>query len=125
MRRRLLGHLTAGGVYTGILEAKEFVQHLPGKVNRILTAAANNELEFTVKTLDEAKLMSAFQKVANRITAGLILAALIIGAEALIMRVDTPQRIFGYPGLAMVFFMLAAAGGVLLVIRILFYDEHA
>lgn len=122
MQRRMVGNLSPGSIYAGILEAKEFVQHLPGKVNKILTAVANNELEIKVNTIDEAKLMSAFQKVANRITVGLILAALIIGA-ALIMRVETPQKIFGYPGLAMVFFMLAAAGGVVLMVRILFYDE--
>jgi predicted unusual protein kinase regulating ubiquinone biosynthesis (AarF/ABC1/UbiB family) len=122
MQRRMLSNLTPGSIYTGILEAKEFVQQLPAKVNKILSAVANNELEFSVKTIDEAKLMSGFQKVANRITAGLILAALIIGA-ALIMRVDTPQKIFGYPWLAMLFFILAAAGGILLVVRVLFYDE--
>ena len=53
--------------------------------------------------------MEGFQKVANRITVGLILAALIVGA-ALLMRVETTFRILGYPGLAILCF-LAAAGG--------------
>jgi hypothetical protein len=122
MRRRLTSSLTPGNLFAGILEAKELIQHIPGKLSKILDKVANNEISINVDALDEAKLMSGFQKVANRITVGLILAALIIGA-ALLMRVDTPQKIFGYPGLAMILFMLAAAGAIFLVLRILFYDE--
>jgi FtsH-binding integral membrane protein len=63
------------------------------------------------------------QKIANRITLGLVVAALIVGA-ALLMRIETSFRIFGYPGLAMIFFLLAAAAGLVLVVSILFYDER-
>ena len=49
-------------------------------------------------------------------------ASLIVGA-AMLMRVETSFRIFGYPGLAMIFFLLAAAAGMLLAFNILFYDE--
>jgi Flp pilus assembly protein protease CpaA len=60
--------------------------------------------------------------VANRITVGLIVASLIVGA-ALLMRVETSFRIWGYPGLAILFFLAAAAAGVVLMINILFYDK--
>jgi hypothetical protein len=60
--------------------------------------------------------------VANRITLGLVVAALIVGA-AMLMRVETSFRIFGYPGLAMILFILAAAAGFMLAFSILFYDE--
>ena len=66
--------------------------------------------------------MAGFQKVANRITLGLLLAALIVGA-AMLMKVETSFRILGYPGLAIIFFVLAAAGGVALAATILFKDE--
>jgi ubiquinone biosynthesis protein len=59
-----------------------------------------------VDAIDEARLRAGFQKVANRITLGLLLAALIIGA-AMLMRVDTSFRILGYPGLSIIFFLLA------------------
>ena len=122
MRRRMTSSLTPGNIYEGLLEAKELIQHMPGKVSKILDAVANNELKITVDALDETKLMGGFQKVANRITVGLILAALVIGA-AIMMRVETPMKIFGYPGLAIILFLLAAAGGIILLFRILFYDE--
>ena len=55
-------------------------------------------------------------------TVGLILAALIVGA-AMLMRVETSFRIWGYPGLAIILFLLAAGGGVTLLVNILFYDK--
>jgi hypothetical protein len=91
-------------------------------LNKIIDAISNNELKISVDAIDEQTLVEGFQKVANRITVGLILAALIVGA-ALLMRVDTSFRIWGYPGLAIIFFLVAAGGGVALLINILFYDR--
>jgi hypothetical protein len=52
----------------------------------------------------------------------LIVAALIVGA-ALLMQVPTSFRILGYPGLAILFFLAAALGGVVLVVSILASDR--
>ena len=59
--------------------------------------------------IDQTRLMMGLQKIANRITVGLLLAALIIGA-AMLMQVETSFRILGYPGFAILFFFLAACG---------------
>jgi ABC-type polysaccharide/polyol phosphate export permease len=64
------------------------------------------------------------QKVANRITLGLILAALIVGA-ALLMKVETSFQLFGYPGLAILLFLAAAAGATALAVSILMNDITA
>jgi ABC-type polysaccharide/polyol phosphate export permease len=101
---------------------KEFVERLPGRVNKILDVVANNQLQVKVDAIDEARLMTGFQKVANRITMGLVLAALIIGA-AMLVHVDTSFRILGYPGLALILFLLAAGGGIALLLTILIKDE--
>jgi hypothetical protein len=77
-----------------------------------------------VDAIDEKQLMAGLQKIANRITLGLVLAALILGA-ALLMRVETTFRILGYPGLAILLFLAAVVGGVLLVLNILLHDEHS
>ena len=63
-------------------------------------------------------------KIANRITIGLILAAMIVGA-ALLMRVETSFRILGHPGLAIRFFLAAAVTGVVLVANIVVHDMRA
>ena len=59
---------------------------------------------------------------ARLLTLGLILASLIIGA-ALMMRVETSFKIWGYPGLPAIFFMLAAIAGLILAASIAFTDE--
>ena len=122
LQQRLLKSFSPGNLFARALEMKDFVQHLPSRVNRIMDVVANNELKVNVDAIDEKYLMTGLQKVANRITLGLILASMIIGA-ALLMRVETAFRIFGYPGLAILFFLLAAAGSCVLVYQILFHDE--
>jgi ubiquinone biosynthesis protein len=113
-----------GSFFSTAVEVKNFVQHLPGRVNRILDRLADNTFEIKVEALDEARLMEGMQKVANRITLGLVLAALIVGA-ALLMRVETSFRLFGYPGIAILLFLGAAVGGVGLVFSILVNDIRA
>ncbi|MEO5754363.1 MAG: AarF/ABC1/UbiB kinase family protein, partial [Chthoniobacterales bacterium] len=122
MQQRLVKSLSPANLFSGVLELKDLVQRLPARLNKILDAISNNELKVTVDAIDERTLIDGFQKVANRITVGLILASLIVGA-ALLMRVDTTFRIWGYPGLAIIFFLAAAGGGIALLINIIFYDK--
>jgi ubiquinone biosynthesis protein len=98
------------------------IQRLPARLNKLLDALVNNEIKVSVDAIDEKTLILAFQKIANRITVGLIIAAFIIGA-ALLMRVETSFRIWGYPGLAIIFFLFAAGSGIVLLFNILFYDK--
>jgi predicted unusual protein kinase regulating ubiquinone biosynthesis (AarF/ABC1/UbiB family) len=122
LQRNILKSVAPNNLLSSVVDLKEFAEKLPTRVNRILDAAGNNELRFKVDAIDEKVVLEGLQKVANRITLGLVVAALIVGA-AMLMRVETSFRIFGYPGLAMIFFLLAAAAGLLLVFSILFYDE--
>jgi ubiquinone biosynthesis protein len=105
-----------------MLELKDFFGGLPSRLSRILDTLANAEMELKIKTPDTQQLMDGFQKVANRITTGLILASLIVGAS-LLMQVNTTFRILGYPGFAMLCFLFAATGGAWLVISITFKDH--
>jgi ubiquinone biosynthesis protein len=120
---RLKKNLTVGSLLGAANELKDFLEHLPGRTNKILDRVANNELEVRVHTLDEGLLMEGFQKVANRITVGLVLAALIVGA-AMLARVPSSFQILGYPGLAIACFLSAAAGGIVLVLNILWHDRR-
>lgn len=124
MRQRMAQSVSPGRLFQNVIEVKEFAERLPGRVNRILDALANNDLEIRVQAIDENKLLSGFQKIANRITLGLLMAALIVSA-AMLMQVSTSFRILGYPGIAMVFFFIAAVGGVGLILQILRDDRRA
>jgi predicted unusual protein kinase regulating ubiquinone biosynthesis (AarF/ABC1/UbiB family) len=124
LQRRMRKSASPASLYASLLEAKDFIEKLPGRVNKVLDILANNQLRLDVDAIDETLLIDGLHKIANRIALGLILAALIVGA-ALLMQVPTTFRILGYPGLAILFFLAAALGGVILVVSILVSDRKA
>ena len=40
------------------------------------------------------------------------------------MRIETPWKILGYPGMAMLFFLAAAGGGLWLMFQIMLTDQQ-
>lgn len=123
MMERMRRSVTPSAAFSSLLEAKNFAERLPSRINRILDAVANQEMKVRVELIDEGAVLEGLQKVANRITLGLILAAMIVGA-AMLMRVETSFRILGYPGLAMLFFLAAACGGAWMAFGII-RGDHA
>lgn len=121
---RMKSTVSLSEMFRSALEATEFVQALPGRLNQIVGNLAENKVQVQVDAFDERRLMVGLQKVANRISAGVILAALIVGA-ALMMRIDTKFQLFGYPGLAILLFFAAAAGGFRLLWSIYQDDRPA
>ncbi|HEX9108400.1 MAG TPA: AarF/UbiB family protein [Longimicrobiales bacterium] len=121
LRRRLTQSLSPGNMFSSLLELNEFALHLPGRLNRLMDALEKGP-ELRIQVVEEDRIIAGMQKIANRITVGLLLAALVVGA-AMLMRVQTPFTIFGYPGFAILFFLVAAAGAVGLVFTILRRDE--
>ena len=122
LQQRVWKAFSPANLFGGLLEMKDLLARLPSRLNRILDAIAHNELKVKVETIDEDVIIEGLQKIANRITLGLVLAALIVGA-ALLMRVETPFRIFGYPGFAILCFLGVGGGGLFLIIRILMHDR--
>ncbi|HEX7166939.1 MAG TPA: AarF/UbiB family protein [Acidimicrobiales bacterium] len=123
LRRHVTDLVSPGTVLAAAMEAKEFVEKLPTRVNAVLDTLAEGEIRINVRGIDEHELMRGFQKVANRVTAGLVIAALIVGA-AMLMRVETDATLFGYPALAIVCFLAAAVAGVWLLGVSLLRDRH-
>jgi ubiquinone biosynthesis protein len=121
--RRMKREASEGSLLTAAIELKNFAAGLPNRVNRIMDAVVNRELELKVRAVDAADVIEGMQKIANRVTTGLILAALIIGA-ALLMRVQTDFEVLGYPGFAIMCFIAAALGGVALLVNIFLQDRR-
>jgi predicted unusual protein kinase regulating ubiquinone biosynthesis (AarF/ABC1/UbiB family) len=124
LTRRMKKDATRGNLFNSLLETKGFLSALPERLNRIMDAVTNSELEVKVKAVDAKTIMEGMQKIANRITTGLVLAALIVGAS-IMMKIETTYRLFGYPGLAIICFLAAAGGGFWLVINILVQDYRS
>jgi predicted unusual protein kinase regulating ubiquinone biosynthesis (AarF/ABC1/UbiB family) len=122
MSTRMKREASEGNLLTAAMEFKNFATGLPQRVNRIMDAVGNRELEIKVRAVDASDVIEGMQKIANRVTTGLILAALIVGA-ALLMRVDTDFKVLGYPGLAIVCFIGAVLGGIVLLVNIYAQDR--
>lgn len=123
LRKKLWNELKPESMLSALVETKRLGKSLPERLNKITERIANNEFEIKIDAIDEKRFTDGFQKVANRITLGLIIAAMIIGA-AMLMQVPSKFTIFGYPGLAIVFFLIAAVAGFALMYTIIFKDEN-
>jgi hypothetical protein len=124
MTKRIRRDATQGGAMKTLLDLKDFLSGLPERLNKIMDSLGDGALEVNVRATDANLFMEGLQKIANRITSGIVLAALIIGAS-LLMRIETDFRIFGYPGLAMLCFLAAVGGGVWLLASIIVQDSKA
>jgi ubiquinone biosynthesis protein len=121
LRQRLKKDFTPGNFFSSVLEAKEFTAQLPARLGKIMDTVGRGQIELKMRNDDTLRILDGFQKVANRIATGLVLAALIVGA-AFLMQIHTSFMIFGYPGLAMICFMVAAAGAACLLFDIFWRD---
>ena len=122
MQRRLLKSLSPGMVFTTVLEAKEFAEQLPRRINRVLESLSSSQLKMKIELIDEGAVIEGLQKVANRITMGLVLAALIVGA-AMMMQIESRFTVLGYPGFPTVLFLGAGSLGLWLVFSIVTHDR--
>lgn len=122
MRKRTAKDLRSGSFLETLLESRDLAKNLPHRLNKISENLAANKFRVKLDAIDENRFLYAFQKVANRISISLIVAALILGA-ALIMRIPTASTLWGYPTLAILLFLAATCIGLYLVYQILFKDE--
>jgi len=113
---------TLSGMLNAAMEARDFAEHLPARVNRAMDALASGKFELRVDAFDESAFLRGLHRMANRIAIGLVLASLIIGA-ALLSRVKTDVTIGGYPAIAFVLFLIAAVGGAWLCLTIALSDR--
>lgn len=126
MDRKLLSHvgsrLTTSHFMAVAEDMRELAEASPRRINRILEQLVRQEFSIKVDAFNQETLMVAMQKIANRITAGLVLAAMLLGS-IMLMEVETPYTILGYPILAIVLFLGVFFGGGLLVFRVLLLDR--
>ncbi|MBB5022503.1 ABC1 kinase family protein [Desulfurispira natronophila] len=122
LRRHFFKNFSSGRAFSAMLEGRELMEKFPRRINEFSEALSRNELEFRVRVFDEMRALSSLQGMSNRITMGIVLAALILGA-AILTTVPSEHTVFGYPIIAMVVFLIAAAWGFALVISIFLQDR--
>jgi ubiquinone biosynthesis protein len=82
-----------GSVLASLIEAKEFAEELPGRVNRAMDALGSGHFELRVQAFDETQFLKGLHRLANVAAAGLILAALIVGSALLATRGGVTESI--------------------------------
>jgi len=124
MRERLKKSLSLSNLASELIEVQSLLRESPRKVSDILSLLAENKLQVRMTGLEESHLMESLQKIANRIAAGLVTAALIM-ASSLMMRVGSEHRLFGYPAIALLLFIVGAGLGIAIVLSALLGDRKA
>jgi predicted unusual protein kinase regulating ubiquinone biosynthesis (AarF/ABC1/UbiB family) len=121
--RQLLGELSQQRALAATLELRSLLREGPASLRRLLRRAAGNDLRVGLRIEGAEGLQEAVQKVASRITLGLITAALIVGS-ALLVNVAAGRTLWGYPVFALVGFLLAFGLGLYLVGKIILADRY-
>ncbi len=124
MKARLKKSLSMANLASEAMEVQELVRVGPRKVTDILALLAENRLQMKVTGLEESRLMENLQKIANRVSAGIVTAALIL-ASALMMKIDTGVHLFGYPAIAMVLMLIGVILGLGIILSALLFDRRA
>ena len=124
MRERLKKSFSPARLASEAMEVQALVREAPRRLSDILGLLAENRLQVRMSGLDDSQLMENVQKVANRISTGIIVAALIL-ASALLMRIEAGPRLLGYPALALVLFLVGAVLGLGIVASALLSDRKA
>lgn len=122
MSSRLRKSFSPANLASELMEVQTLLRESPRKVTDILSLLAENRLQLRVTGLEDSPIMQSLHKIANRISAGVVTASLIL-ASALMMRIDTESRLFGYPAIAMVLFLIGAGLGITIVASALFFDR--
>jgi ubiquinone biosynthesis protein len=124
MRERLKKSFSPARLASEAMEVQALLREAPRKLSDILGLLAENRLQVRMSGLDDSQLMENVQKIANRISTGIIVASLIL-ASALLMRIEAGPRLLGYPAFALVLFTVGALLGLGIVISALLSDRKA
>ena len=110
MRARMLETARPAKVLRAALDAAAFAEELPNRLNKVLESLSEGRFTLRLEGLDEASVIRGAQKMANRVVAGVMIAAFVVAA-ALFSSAPHGPTVWGYPVLTMVFLGLAVLTG--------------
>ncbi|MBT2748766.1 MULTISPECIES: AarF/UbiB family protein [unclassified Lysobacter] len=122
LRDRLLQSLSPSNLATEAIDLQSLLQEAPRKVGNVLSLLAENRLQVRITGWQDSALMENLQKIANRIAAGIVIAALLI-SSTMLLRSGIGPFLFGYPAFALVLFLIAAGLGLTMVVSALRNDK--
>ena len=124
MRAQLRRSFSTANLASEALEVQALLRDAPRKISDTLSLLAENRLQVRLDGLENSRLLENMQKIANRIAASVVTAALLL-SSAMLMRVETKAQLFGYPALAVLLFLVATALGLTIALSALLSDRKA
>jgi predicted unusual protein kinase regulating ubiquinone biosynthesis (AarF/ABC1/UbiB family) len=101
--------------YPALLDLNQLALDLPHRAREIVDLTAAGKLSLGIKISQAEEFLAGMHKIANRITVGVVIAALLV-SSSMMMRVPSRFVIFGYPGLAVLGYLLACAAAFYLIL---------
>jgi predicted unusual protein kinase regulating ubiquinone biosynthesis (AarF/ABC1/UbiB family) len=123
MTQKLAQKFNPRNFYPALLDLNQLMLDLPHRAREIVDLTAAGNLSFGIRVSQAEELLAGMHKIANRITVGVIIAALLI-ASSMMMRVETRFVLFGYPGLAVLGYLLASAAAFYLIFTTFLRDRR-
>ena len=124
MRKQLRRSFSTANMASEALEVQALLRDAPRKISDTLSLLAENKMQVRLDGLDHSRIMENMQKIANRIAAAVVTAALLM-SSAMLMRIETQTTLFGYPVLAVLLFLVGAALGITIALSALIFDRRA
>lgn len=108
--------------YTPLLDVHHLFTEIPRRLREILEEVANGRLTLRIRLSDLEDILKGVHKIANRITVGLVIAALLV-SSALMMRVGGGFSVLGYNGFAVIGITLAIIASGWLIFQTFYQDR--
>jgi ubiquinone biosynthesis protein len=96
----------------------DLVQDFPAKVLALFRKMDRGDLTFTFKHTGLSGLNTTLERISNRVTFGIILAAMIVGSS-MIITTGVKPLLFGFPALGVVGYLVSGVLGLWLIVNIL------
>jgi ubiquinone biosynthesis protein len=114
MTQKLAQKFNPRNFYPALLDLNQLVLDFPHRAREIIDLTAVGKLTFGLKLIQAEEFLAGIHKIANRITVGVIVAAIVV-SSALMMRTQPVMAMFGW--------VIATLIGLYLIVSTLIRDR--
>ncbi len=100
------------------LNLYDLIQDLPSRLKAFFRKIDKGDMTFTFKHTGLSVLNNTLERISNRVTFGIIIAALIVGSS-MIITTGVKPLLFGFPALGVVGYLVSGILGLWLIVNIL------
>jgi predicted unusual protein kinase regulating ubiquinone biosynthesis (AarF/ABC1/UbiB family) len=122
MTQKLAQKFAPRNFYPALLDLNQLILDLPRRSREILDLTAAGRLTFGIKLTQAEEFLGGMHKIANRITVGVVIAALLL-SSSLMMRYPSAASLFGYPLLAVLGYLVAVSAALYLIVSTFLRDR--